>query len=123
MLTILTNPNFDLSQPVGAGLSLDTPDVLLQLVRPVDDTLPLSELITAQPDVWPDREPYFEIYYAERISLTSILFSGGDWRWRFCSATGEAIASSLGYRSKQTCEAAVTALRKGAGSASIRSTP
>lgn len=68
----------------------------------------------------PVSEPYFEIYHAERVSLTSILFSGGDWRWRFCSASGQSIAVSSGYASVRACAAAVAALRGGAGAATVR---
>ncbi|NML04161.1 DUF1508 domain-containing protein [Sphingomonas sp. G-3-2-10] len=68
----------------------------------------------------PVDEPYFEIYRAERVSLTAILFSGGDWRWRFCSASGQSIAVSSGYASQRACEAAVSALRSGAGAATVR---
>ncbi|MGV3481061.1 MAG: YegP family protein [Sphingobium sp.] len=68
----------------------------------------------------PVSEPYFEIYRAERVSLTSILFSGGDWRWRFCSASGQPIAVSSGYASERACASAVAALRGGAGAATVR---
>ena len=44
---------------------------------------------------------YFEVYRADRVSLTSILFSGGDWRWRFCAPDGTLIATSAGYRDEQ----------------------
>lgn len=71
----------------------------------------------------PIGEPYFEIYCTERVSLTSILFSGGDWRWRFCSASGESIAVSGGYASEPACAAAVAALRSGAGAATVRGSP
>jgi len=70
-----------------------------------------------------DGEPYFEIYRAERVSLTSILFSGGDWRWRFCSASGVPIALSIGYSSEHACAAAVSALRNGAAAAMVRGSP
>ena len=39
-------------------------------------------------DLHTGNEAWFEIYRAERVKLTSILFSGEDWRWRFCSACG-----------------------------------
>ncbi|UIJ46532.1 YegP family protein [Sphingomonas cannabina] len=68
----------------------------------------------------PDQEPYFEIYRAERVSLTSILFSGGDWRWRFCAPSGAPIAAGKGYASESHCAAAVAALRSGAGGATVR---
>jgi uncharacterized protein YegP (UPF0339 family) len=68
----------------------------------------------------PESEPYFEIYRADRITLTSRLFSGGDWRWRFCSAAGAPIATSVGYASERACETAVRALRRSAGDAAVR---
>jgi uncharacterized protein YegP (UPF0339 family) len=68
----------------------------------------------------PDAGAYFEIYRAERVSLTSILFSGGDWRWRFCSASGVPIAVSAGYASERACAAAVASLRRGAGASAVR---
>ena len=69
----------------------------------------------------PAGEPYFEIYRADRVSLTSILFSGGDWRWRFCAPNGRPIADSVGYGSEGECANAVAALRAGASAATIRS--
>lgn len=62
---------------------------------------------------------YFEIYRAHEVRLTSILFSGGDWRWQFHSGSGALLATSAGYTSEQECAAAVMALRNGAGSATI----
>lgn len=58
---------------------------------------------------------YFEVYRADRVSLTSILFSGGDWRWRFCAPDGTLIATSAGYRDERSCASAVAALRGAAG--------
>lgn len=63
---------------------------------------------------------WFEIYRAERVSLTSILFSGGDWRWRFHAGRGGAIVSGEGYRSRAECARAVEALRAGAAGAEVR---
>ncbi|NIJ18708.1 uncharacterized protein YegP (UPF0339 family) [Sphingomonas naasensis] len=65
-------------------------------------------------------QPYFEIYRADRVKLTSILFSGEDWRWRFCSSAGVVIASGDGFGSQRACVAAVEALREGAGTATLR---
>jgi uncharacterized protein YegP (UPF0339 family) len=62
---------------------------------------------------------YFEIYRADEVRLTSILLSGGDWRWRFRSGSGALLATSAGYVSEQECTTAVVALRGGAGSATI----
>lgn len=66
------------------------------------------------------REAYFEIYRADRVNLTSILFSGGDWRWRFCGPDGKPVASGAGYVTERACANAVAALRAGAGSARVR---
>ena len=64
--------------------------------------------------------PYFEIYRADRVKLTSILFSGEDWRWRFCSGAGQAIASGGGFGTERECASAVDALRKHAATAPVR---
>lgn len=87
-----------------------------------NDVASCADLAPAPPVTDPQRS-YFEIYYAERVSLTSILFSGGDWHWRFCSAAGAPIAVSSGYASESACAAAVAALRRDAGAAGIRNTP
>ena len=63
---------------------------------------------------------YFEIYRADRVSLTSILFSGDDWRWRFCAPDGTLIATSADYRDERSCADAVAALRGDAGMAEVR---
>lgn len=62
---------------------------------------------------------YFEVYRADRISLTSILFSGGDWRWRFCMPDGVMVAGSGGYASEAMCRQAVEALQQYAGTAAL----
>lgn len=64
---------------------------------------------------------YFEIYRADEVRLTSILMSGGDWRWQFRSGSGALLATCAGYVSEQECTTAVVALHNGAGSAAILS--
>ncbi|MEI9850815.1 MAG: DUF1508 domain-containing protein [Sphingomonas sp.] len=103
-----------------ADLPRDVSDALLRIVRPRDAVRPRADATEPEPRPAPDRDAYFEIYRAERVSLTSILFSGGDWRWRFCSASGTPIAVSIGYRSERECAAAVAALRASAGTAGVR---
>jgi len=71
-------------------------------------------------DLRPAGQAIFEIYRANRVKLTSILFSGEDWRWRFRSATGLVVASGEGFASECECLAAVDALRAGAGTATLR---
>jgi uncharacterized protein YegP (UPF0339 family) len=74
----------------------------------------------ADQDLHAGNEAWFEIYRAERVTLTSILFSGEDWRWRFCSNAGLTIASGAGFRTEGECIAAVDALRRNAGAARVR---
>lgn len=75
------------------------------------------------PDTQDGAPMYFEIYRAERVSLTSILFSGGDWRWRFCTADGERVAGSAGYASEEACRRAVALLQREAGGAGCHDGP
>jgi uncharacterized protein YegP (UPF0339 family) len=73
-------------------------------------------------DALADADPagaWFEIYRANRVKLTSILFSGEDWRWRFRSSAGLTITGT-GFASQRECEAAVEALRESAGTAAVR---
>jgi uncharacterized protein YegP (UPF0339 family) len=64
-----------------------------------------------------DGRASFEVYRAEEVSVTSSLFSGGDWRWRLRSAAGAVLANGNGYKSERSCRTAVNALRSFAGSA------
>ena len=64
-------------------------------------------------------QPYFEIYRADEVSLTSTLFGGGDWRWRLCAAVGVVTAQGGGYATELACKSAVASLRRGAQSAAI----
>jgi len=63
---------------------------------------------------------HFEIFRAPSFHLTSLLRGGGDWRWRFCSAAGDIVARSDGYRSEKDCLDAVQSLRGGAAQATVR---
>lgn len=110
---------FEAPRRAVANVPKDVSDALLRVVKP-KGAAPRTE---PRPDPVPAREPYFEIYRADRVSLTSILFSGGDWRWRYCAASGEPIAISAGYASEQACTTAVASLRSGAGTASVRTGP
>lgn len=84
-----------------------------------DPALGERRVQTAIAPVRLDREMYFEVYRAERVSVTSILFAGGDWRWRFCKADGLMVASSDGYASESMCRQAVEALQQNAGTAAL----
>lgn len=64
--------------------------------------------------------PYFDIFRAQEKSLTTILRTGGDWRWRFCTANGAVLAAGGGYKTEAACVEAVDSLRQSAGSAEIR---
>jgi uncharacterized protein YegP (UPF0339 family) len=82
-----------------------------------------SRLPMATASTEPGRQMYFEVYRADRVSLTSALFCGGDWRWRFCATDGGVIAGSGGYSSETACLRAVEALRVNAGTATFRIKP
>lgn len=61
----------------------------------------------------------FDIYRLERVSMTSIFFSGGDWHWTLRAPSGTVLVESAAYRSETECRAAITALRQGAASATV----
>lgn len=117
-----TNPSvreFDLPCQVVADLPEEVSGVMLRIAVP-RDARPRADANEPGPCTAPSQFRYFEIYRAERVALTSMLFSGDDWRWRFCSADGTPIATSAGYASEGACAAAVAALRGGAASAKVR---
>lgn len=93
-------------------------DALARLAPGRDE--PGSRTACADQDLRPGEQAYFEIYRADRVKLTSILFSGEDWRWRFCSGAGLTIASGDGFGTERECTAAVNALRTEAGGARVR---
>lgn len=110
MTSNLAHRDFDAPCRLAADLPEDVSSALMRLALP---------LAARSRDAAP-RQAYFEVYRADRVSLTSILFSGGDWRWRFCAPDGSVIAASEGYRNERACADAVAALRGGAGSAEVR---
>jgi len=101
---------FDEPQRCAVEVPEDVAGALTALAEPVAPT-PRQALA---------REAYFEIYRTDRVNLTSILFSGGDWRWRFYASDGKPVASGAGYVTERACMNAVAALRAGAGSARVR---
>jgi uncharacterized protein YegP (UPF0339 family) len=110
---------FDQPRHALADLPDDVSDVMLRIARP-RVVRPRADATGPEPCRVQDADAYFEIYRAERVSLTSILFSGGDWRWQFCSPAGTPLAAGGGYASESACAAAVAALRGGAGAAKVR---
>ena len=54
----------------------------------------------------------FEIYCQDRVSVTSTLFCGGDWRWALRAPTGLVLAQGRGFHSEADCLEAIAALRK-----------
>jgi uncharacterized protein YegP (UPF0339 family) len=111
---------FDRPRLGAGGFPSEISAALLRIGRPKGAASAAAAAVEEAACPNPDAAPYFEIYRAERISLTTILFSGGDWRWRFCAASGTPIAVSSGYGSERACLAAVAALRGGAGAAMVR---
>lgn len=109
---------FDAPRHADADLPADVSEVLLRFTASDEALAPRAGPIDVLPT--PGDQPYFEIYRADEVRLTSILFSGGDWRWRFCSGTGVPIATSVGYPTERECAASVAALRDGAAKATVR---
>jgi uncharacterized protein YegP (UPF0339 family) len=66
-----------------------------------------------------DIECRFEIFRADERPMTSTLFSGGDWRWRLVTTDGLVLAEASGYRTENTCRAAVSVLQKRAATAAV----
>lgn len=62
---------------------------------------------------------HFDIYRADRVSVTSTLFAGGDWHWRLLSGSGLVLVDCGGYRQQADAAAAVEQLRKEAWSATV----
>ena len=66
-----------------------------------------------------DKRCQFRLFQADRVSLNSTQFEGGDWRWQFCSPSGEILAQCVGYRSEAECRAAILRLQNEAAYATI----
>ncbi|WP_162249643.1 YegP family protein [Altererythrobacter sp. Root672] len=63
----------------------------------------------------------FRLFLADRVSFTSTQFGGGDWRWQFCSPTGEILAECGGYSTELGCRNSILRLQKEAASATLPS--
>jgi uncharacterized protein YegP (UPF0339 family) len=73
--------------------------------------------------MWVSASPagiYFDVYHAESMQLTSLLWVGGDWRWRLCTENGKILAAGGGFADEAACMAAVDALRRNASCAGVR---
>ncbi len=60
----------------------------------------------------PDKACHFEVYRADEIRTSSVLFAGGDWHWQLSDAAGEILVEAGGYRSEVDCRKAVAMLRR-----------
>lgn len=56
----------------------------------------------------------FSTYRAERVSVTSALWSGGDWHWRLTGPAGDVLADCGGYVDEAQCLVVIAALRMNA---------
>lgn len=65
----------------------------------------------------PDDRLRFEVYRDDKVSVTSMLFCGGMWRWRLCAVDGAPVAMSTGYETEAACRAALSCVRQHAGTA------
>lgn len=101
------------------NMHLCQPETLDSSFPANDETTALSATAVVVKRRWNETYSRFDIYRADQIRLTSILFGGGDWHWRLTGAAGNVIADCGGYRNEAQCRAAVKALRIEAGLAPI----
>lgn len=89
--------------------------------RPVEQcgTMIGNPLPTIREGKMEDRQSRFFIYSTDRVHLTSVLFSGGDWHWEFCGPSGVILADCGGYLSERDCRAAVAAIIRDAATAKV----
>lgn len=66
------------------------------------------------------RPAQFEVYRADQVRTSSILFAGGDWHWRLCDSAGEVLVDAGGYPDEQTCRTAIGILKEQAALATFR---
>jgi uncharacterized protein YegP (UPF0339 family) len=71
------------------------------------------------PEFGEDLRCQFRLFQAEWVSLTSTQSDGGDWRWQFCSHSGEILCECAGFRSEAEARAAVLRLQNEAAYATI----
>ena len=62
--------------------------------------------------VLPEKDCRFEVYRADEIRTSSLLFAGGDWHWRLSDATGQVLVEAGGYRSEGDCRQAIAMLQR-----------
>ena len=67
---------------------------------------------STEPRALPEKPSRFDVYRADEFRTSSVLFAGGDWRWRLLDAAGRALVEAGGYRSETECRAAVSLLRR-----------
>jgi len=60
----------------------------------------------------PEKPCRFDVYRADEIRTSSVLFAGGDWRWRLSDAAGLTLVEAGGYRSEDQCRRAVALLQR-----------
>lgn len=61
----------------------------------------------------------FRLFQADWVSFNSSQCAGGDWRWQFCSPSGEILSESIGYQSEAEGRAAILRLQNEAAYAII----
>jgi len=98
----------------------NTPERQARLCVAANDEEP-RPLATLQQSERPatDLRPRFDIYRADQVTHTSVLFCGGDWHWSLTDSDGQKLADCGGYPSRSECREAVVSLRNIAGDATI----
>jgi uncharacterized protein YegP (UPF0339 family) len=80
--------------------------------RKVDAGRPRIAAKSAERLPLPEKPCRFNVFRADEFRTSSVLFAGGDWRWRLLDAAGLTLVEAGGYRSEDDCRAAVTMLRR-----------
>lgn len=62
---------------------------------------------------------HFDLYQADLTSVTSTLFTGGDWHWRLISDGGLVLVDCGGYRTHSDALIVVETLRNEAAGATL----
>jgi uncharacterized protein YegP (UPF0339 family) len=65
------------------------------------------------------RQCHFSIFRADKVTVSSTQFAGGDWHWRLSDQEGAILVEAAGYRSEAHCREAVAILQARAARATV----
>jgi uncharacterized protein YegP (UPF0339 family) len=76
-----------------------------------------AEVYLLCPQPAESRLSHFSVYHADRVSVSSTQFVGGDWRWCLSDQNGATLVEAGGYPSEAHCREAVAILQARSGRA------